>query len=139
MDILIYGSTGMVGQGVLLECLRADDVKSVTVVVRSPLAERENRKCPSGKRLRFGVDVPSGHDPAVERRTLQNNQLPGALSGLIAGITVAETSVSPRHSDEGRHRESNVKSGSLWQSKSHSGNGRYRQNGAFFTSPYVTG
>ncbi|MBF7978780.1 MULTISPECIES: epimerase [Rahnella] len=39
MDILIYGATGMVGQGVLLECLRADDVKSVTVVVRSPLAE----------------------------------------------------------------------------------------------------
>ncbi|KTS73509.1 epimerase [Pantoea stewartii] len=43
MKILLYGSTGMVGQGVLRECLKASDVESVTVVVRSPLAEKNPR------------------------------------------------------------------------------------------------
>ena len=35
MNILIFGATGMVGQGVLRECLNADDVSTVTVVGRS--------------------------------------------------------------------------------------------------------
>jgi uncharacterized protein YbjT (DUF2867 family) len=35
MKILIFGATGMVGQGVLLACLRAPDVERVTVVGRS--------------------------------------------------------------------------------------------------------
>ncbi|WP_205957570.1 epimerase [Pantoea stewartii] len=43
MKILLYGSTGMVGQGVLRECLKASDVESITVVVRSPLAEKNHR------------------------------------------------------------------------------------------------
>nr|WP_314419209.1 NAD(P)H-binding protein [uncultured Erwinia sp.] len=40
MKILIYGASGMVGQGVLRECLKANDVETVTVIVRSPLAEK---------------------------------------------------------------------------------------------------
>jgi len=40
MNILIYGSSGMIGQGVLRECLKADDVESVTAVRRSPLNEK---------------------------------------------------------------------------------------------------
>ena len=36
MDILIFGATGMVGQGVLRECLEAHDVTRVVAVVRRP-------------------------------------------------------------------------------------------------------
>jgi uncharacterized protein YbjT (DUF2867 family) len=35
--VLLLGATGMVGQGVLRECLRADDVTEVVSVGRSPL------------------------------------------------------------------------------------------------------
>lgn len=35
MRVLIFGATGMVGQGVLRECLLAADVENVTVVVRA--------------------------------------------------------------------------------------------------------
>lgn len=34
MKVLIFGATGMVGQGVLRECLRADDVETVQTVGR---------------------------------------------------------------------------------------------------------
>jgi uncharacterized protein YbjT (DUF2867 family) len=37
MKVLIFGATGMVGQGVLRECLLADDVDVVTAVGRSAL------------------------------------------------------------------------------------------------------
>ncbi|TNV17899.1 epimerase [Buttiauxella sp. B2] len=39
MKIVIYGASGMVGQGVLRECLLADDVETVTVIVRSALPD----------------------------------------------------------------------------------------------------
>lgn len=37
MKVLIFGATGMVGQGVLRECLAAQDVCQVTTVGRTPL------------------------------------------------------------------------------------------------------
>lgn len=37
MRVLLFGATGMVGQGVLRECLGATDVTEVVTVVRSPL------------------------------------------------------------------------------------------------------
>ncbi|WP_441249590.1 NAD(P)H-binding protein [Kitasatospora sp. McL0602] len=37
MNVLLFGATGMVGQGVLRECLLDDRVTSVRAVVRSPL------------------------------------------------------------------------------------------------------
>ncbi len=40
MKILIFGATGMVGQGVLRECLASDDVETVHVVGRTPVAQR---------------------------------------------------------------------------------------------------
>ncbi|HEY0295463.1 MAG TPA: NmrA family NAD(P)-binding protein [Bordetella sp.] len=40
MKILIYGATGMVGQGVLRECLDAPDVASVVAIGRTPLGMR---------------------------------------------------------------------------------------------------
>ena len=39
MKILIFGATGMVGQGVLRECLAASDVSQVTVVGRTDVAQ----------------------------------------------------------------------------------------------------
>lgn len=38
MKIIIFGATGMVGQGVLREALNADDVSQVLAVGRAPLA-----------------------------------------------------------------------------------------------------
>ncbi len=40
MKVMIFGSTGMVGQAALLECIRADDVSEVLVVVRRPGGDR---------------------------------------------------------------------------------------------------
>src|SRR5262249_49439532 len=40
MDVLLYGATGMVGQGVLRECLQAGDVRRVRSVGRSKLAQQ---------------------------------------------------------------------------------------------------
>ena len=36
MKVILFGATGMVGQGVLRECLGASDVESVLSIVRSP-------------------------------------------------------------------------------------------------------
>jgi len=43
MRVLLFGATGMVGQGVLRECLLAPDVESVLAVGRSPLRERHQK------------------------------------------------------------------------------------------------
>lgn len=36
MRVIIFGASGMVGQGALRECLLADDVREVVSVVRTP-------------------------------------------------------------------------------------------------------
>jgi uncharacterized protein YbjT (DUF2867 family) len=43
MNILLFGATGMVGQGVLRECLLAPDVQRVLCVGRSPLGRQDPR------------------------------------------------------------------------------------------------
>ena len=48
MKILIFGATGMVGRGVLLECLRSSDVELVVTLGRSPAASR-NSVAPTAK------------------------------------------------------------------------------------------
>jgi uncharacterized protein YbjT (DUF2867 family) len=40
MNILIFGATGMVGQGVLRECLLAPDVQSVVAIGRNPTGQQ---------------------------------------------------------------------------------------------------
>lgn len=40
MKVILFGASGMVGQGVLRECLGADDVESVLSVVRRPAGVR---------------------------------------------------------------------------------------------------
>src|SRR5690349_17468696 len=36
MKVVVFGATGMVGQGVLRECLLAPDVEQVLAVIRTP-------------------------------------------------------------------------------------------------------
>jgi len=43
MRVLIFGASGMVGQGVLRECLAADDVTAVRAVGRSSIAQRSGK------------------------------------------------------------------------------------------------
>jgi uncharacterized protein YbjT (DUF2867 family) len=38
VNVLLFGATGMIGQGVLRECLLDDRVKSVIAIVRAPLS-----------------------------------------------------------------------------------------------------
>jgi uncharacterized protein YbjT (DUF2867 family) len=40
MKVILFGATGMVGQGVLRECLLDADVESVLAIVRSPTGQR---------------------------------------------------------------------------------------------------
>jgi uncharacterized protein YbjT (DUF2867 family) len=51
MRVLLFGATGMVGQGVLRECLRADDVDFVQTVGRTPTGPPQPA---NDLRLRFG-------------------------------------------------------------------------------------
>ncbi len=43
MDVTLFGATGMVGQGVLRECLLNDDVRRVVSVVRSPSGQQHGK------------------------------------------------------------------------------------------------
>lgn len=43
MRVLLFGATGMVGQGVLRECLLASDVQEVVAVGRTPLAQEHGK------------------------------------------------------------------------------------------------
>jgi uncharacterized protein YbjT (DUF2867 family) len=43
MRVVVFGATGMVGQGVLRECLLAPDVESVLVVGRTPTGRRHEK------------------------------------------------------------------------------------------------
>jgi uncharacterized protein YbjT (DUF2867 family) len=43
MKVIVFGATGMVGQGVLRECLLDGDVESVLVVGRSPTGQRHSK------------------------------------------------------------------------------------------------
>jgi uncharacterized protein YbjT (DUF2867 family) len=43
MNVVVFGATGMVGQGVLQECLRDSEVESVVSVVRAP-SGRQHQK-----------------------------------------------------------------------------------------------
>src|SRR5689334_8470632 len=40
MKVILFGSTGMVGQGVLRECLLSPDVESVVAVVRASTGQQ---------------------------------------------------------------------------------------------------
>jgi uncharacterized protein YbjT (DUF2867 family) len=41
MRVLMFGATGMVGQGVLRECLLATDVESITTIGRTATGSRD--------------------------------------------------------------------------------------------------
>ena len=43
MNVILFGATGMIGQGVLRECLLAPDVERVLAVVRSPTGQQHEK------------------------------------------------------------------------------------------------
>lgn len=43
MNVILFGATGMVGQGVLRECLLDPDVKSVLAVGRNPSGQQHTK------------------------------------------------------------------------------------------------
>ena len=43
MNVILFGATGMVGQGVLRECLLAPDVQRVLSIVRSPSGQQNSK------------------------------------------------------------------------------------------------
>ena len=83
MNILIYGASGMVGQGVLRECLQADDVESVTIVGRSALPHQH----PKLKQI-----VMSDIAEALDSRSSQYDACFFCLGVSAAGMTEAQYS-----------------------------------------------
>ena len=53
-DILLFGATGMVGQGVLRECLRDPEVERVLVIGRSSIGI-QNEKARASSKLRYSA------------------------------------------------------------------------------------
>jgi uncharacterized protein YbjT (DUF2867 family) len=45
MHVILFGSTGMVGQGVLRECLLAPDVQKILSVVRNQTGQHDEKLC----------------------------------------------------------------------------------------------
>lgn len=45
MRVIVFGSTGMIGQGVLRECLRDAEVEGVLTIVRTPSGETHDKVC----------------------------------------------------------------------------------------------
>jgi uncharacterized protein YbjT (DUF2867 family) len=43
MKVVLFGSSGMVGQGVLNECLQASDVEAVLAIVRKPTEQKHQK------------------------------------------------------------------------------------------------
>jgi uncharacterized protein YbjT (DUF2867 family) len=60
MNVLLFGATGMVGQGVLRECLLAPDVRSVVTIGRSKTGQQHAklREIVHGNLLDFSAIEP---------------------------------------------------------------------------------
>jgi dihydrodipicolinate reductase len=43
MKVILFGASGMVGQGVLRECLLDPDITTVLAIGRSPLGQRHEK------------------------------------------------------------------------------------------------
>ena len=67
MKVVIFGASGMVGQGVLLECLRDPGVESILTVVRKPSAPRP-ANFPNQQKVRDVVHADFQDFAAIEPR-----------------------------------------------------------------------
>jgi uncharacterized protein YbjT (DUF2867 family) len=65
MKVVIFGATGMVGQGVLLECLRDPGVDAILAVVRKPSASRPSN-FPNQQKIREIVHADFQDFTAIE-------------------------------------------------------------------------
>ena len=83
MKILLFGATGMVGQGVLLECLRAPDVEAVVTIGRTATG-RVHAK------LREIVHADLTHYDAIEHELAGHDACFFCLGVSAAGMSEAD-------------------------------------------------
>jgi uncharacterized protein YbjT (DUF2867 family) len=57
MKVILFGATGMVGQGVLRECLRDDGIEEVLVIGRSATGQKHAKLRESVRKDLFDVDI----------------------------------------------------------------------------------
>jgi hypothetical protein len=57
MKVILFGATGMVGQGVLRECLLDRDVERVLTVVRSPTGQQRPKLREIARTPQWGVGM----------------------------------------------------------------------------------
>ena len=66
MKVLLFGATGMVGQGVLRECLLDPDIEQVVAIVRSTTGRQHPKLietiCPDLSKVDAYRDILGGHD-----------------------------------------------------------------------------
>lgn len=79
MKVILFGATGMVGHGVLRECLLAPDVERVLAVGRTALGERHEKLrelvAPDLSQLgRHGAEL-SGFDACFGPRVLETRDI----------------------------------------------------------------
>ena len=85
MDVLLFGATGMIGQGVLRECLRDPGVKSVVAVGRAPSGRKHEK-------LRDVVVPDLGNLSAVEKQLTGFDACFFSLGVTALGLTEAQYS-----------------------------------------------
>lgn len=62
MRVILFGATGMVGQGVLRECLLDDRVEAVLAVGRTPLGEEHPKLTETVEKDLFALEPITGYD-----------------------------------------------------------------------------
>lgn len=85
MDVLLFGATGMIGQGVLRECLRDPGVTSVVAVGRTPSGQKHAK-------LRDVVVPDLGNLSAVEKQLTGFDACFFSLGVTALGLTEAQYS-----------------------------------------------
>jgi uncharacterized protein YbjT (DUF2867 family) len=83
MKVILFGATGMVGQGVLRECLRADDVEVVLVIGRSSIHQTDPK-------LREIIHTDLADYTAIESQLAGYDACFFCLGVSAAGMTEAE-------------------------------------------------
>ena len=99
MNVIVFGATGMVGAGVLIECLEDPRVQSILVVGRTPCGVT-NPKLSEIIRSDFFdySDVKAdlkGHDAC-------SFCLPGGLQRSRAALSIDQTIVAQSRDDDGK-------------------------------------
>ena len=121
MKVLILGATGMVGQGVLRECLLDPTVERVVTLGRSGTGQTDQKITELVHANLFDLSAieaqltgfvsPGGHRPAA-RRTVEDRLVSMAVCRAVAGASVAEARTAAIRHDDGADGASDAPRGS---------------------------